>query len=182
VERLPPGIAFRPLRRDDLPLLQRWLALPHIDAWWHQPLDRDGLEATYGPRIDGTEPTHVFVIEYRGRTIGWIQWYRWADYPDHAARLGAELDTAGIDLAIGELDLIGRGLGALAIGAFLERVVFVDPAITGCVCDPETRNRRSIRAFEKAGFTRERTVRLPGESVTREVVRCPATNAARRPR
>jgi aminoglycoside 6'-N-acetyltransferase len=164
-------IAFRPLRRDDFGLLQRWLSLPHVEAWWHQPPGLVSLEARYGPRVDGRDPTHVFMIEYRGRAIGWIQWYRWRDYPDHAALLGAEPDTAGIDLAIGELDLIGRGLGSLAIDAFLTRVVFVDPAITGCLSDPETENTRSIRAFEKAGFIRERTVRLPDESVTREVVR-----------
>jgi hypothetical protein len=51
------------------------------------------------------------------------------------------------------------------------RVVFVDPALIGCVSDPETRNVRSIRAFEKAGSVRERTVHLPGEPATREVVR-----------
>jgi RimJ/RimL family protein N-acetyltransferase len=171
------GIAFRPLHRGDFRLLRRWLSMPHVDAWWHQPLDLDGLEAKYGPRVDGTEPTHVFLIECCGRTIGWIQWYRWIDYPNHGDLLGAEPDTAGIDLAIGELDLIGRGLGSLVICAFLEQLVFVDPAITGCVSDPETRNTRSIRAFEKAGFIRERTVHLPGESVTREVVR----RSARKP-
>jgi aminoglycoside 6'-N-acetyltransferase len=168
-------IAFRPLRRDDFSSLLRWQSMPHVEAWWHQRLDLDGLEAMYGPRIDGAEPTHVFVIEVRGRAIGWIQWYRWSDYPDHAARLGAEPGTAGIDLAVGEPDLIGLGLGPRAIVAFLERFVFADPSITACVSDPETRNTRSRRAFEKAGFVTERSVCLPGEPVTREVVRRGAT-------
>jgi RimJ/RimL family protein N-acetyltransferase len=168
-------LAFRLLRRDDLPSMLRWQSMPHVEAWWHQRLDLDGLEAMYGPRIDGTEPTRVFVIEYCGRAIGWIQWYRWADYPEHGARLGAEPGSAGIDLAIGEPDLIGLGLGPLAIVAFLERVVFADRSISACVSDPETRNPRSLRAFEKAGFVRERSVRLPGEPSTREVVRRSAT-------
>jgi aminoglycoside 6'-N-acetyltransferase len=162
---------FRPLRHDDLHLVQRWLSLPHVDAWWHQPLDAAGVRATYGPRIDGSEPTHVFLIEHRGRPIGWIQWYRWADYPKHAALLGAGPDTAGIDLAIGEAELLGRGLGTQAIRVFLDGFVFEDPTIVACVCDPETRNTRSLRAFQKAGFTMVRTAQLPGEPTTREIIR-----------
>jgi hypothetical protein len=38
------------------------------------------VEAKYGQRVDGAEPTHVFAIEQELRPIGWIQWYLWADY------------------------------------------------------------------------------------------------------
>jgi aminoglycoside 6'-N-acetyltransferase len=164
-------LSFRPLRRDDLPLLQRWLSMPHVDDWWHEPLDAAGVEAKYGPRIDGSEPTHVFLIEHGDRPIGWIQWYRWADYSQHATLLGAEAEAAGIDLAIGEAVMLGLGLGPRAIRAFVESVVFGDPAIVACVSDPQTDNTRSVRAFEKAGFHVVRTVELPGEPATRQVVR-----------
>ena len=164
-------LGFRPLCLDDLPLMQRWLATPHVDEWWHRRLDAVGMQAEYGPRIDGSEPTHVFLIEYGGQPIGWIQWYRWADYSRHAALLGAEPDAAGIDLAIGEAGMLGRALGARAIRAFVETVVFSDPTIVACVSDPETRNTRSVRAFEKAGFDVVRTVQLPGEPSSRQVVR-----------
>jgi len=148
--------------------------MPHVDAWWHEPLDLAGVEAKYGPRIEGHEATYVFVIEHGERPIGFIQWYRWADYSEHAALLGAEPNSAGIDLAIGVPELIGRGLGARVIRAFLERIVFVEPDITACVSDPETTNTRSLRAFEKAGFRRLRTLRLPGQSYSRTVVHCRA--------
>jgi len=88
-----PGVervSFRPLVVDDLPLMHRWLATPHVRAWWHERLDLDGVRAKYMPGSEGIEPTHVFVIEC-ARPIGWIQWYRWADYPEHAARLGADV-------------------------------------------------------------------------------------------
>jgi aminoglycoside 6'-N-acetyltransferase len=177
---LPDEISFRPLHRKDFPLLQVWLSMPHVDAWWHERLDLAGLERKYGPRIDGNEPTHVFVIEHRERAIGWIQWYRWADYPEHGARLGAESDSAGIDLAIGAVELTGRGLGPVVIRAFLERVVFAERDITACVSDPETQNTRSLRAFEKAGFVRTGTVHLPGESGSRTIVRCIGTKRTSR--
>ncbi len=163
-------VSFRPLRRDDLARLERWLSEPHVDEWWHQPLDAAGVLAKYTPRIDGTEPTHVFVIEHAGAAIGWIQWYRWADYPAHAAKLGAGPTTAGVDLAIGEPALVGRGLGSGALALFVERIVFADPAVTACISDPEARNLRSVRAFEKAGFVVVRTEVVSGEHVPRCIV------------
>jgi aminoglycoside 6'-N-acetyltransferase len=165
------SISFRPLRRSDFPLLQQWLCAPHVAAWWHEPLDLAGVEAKYGPRVDGAEPTHVFVIEADGRPVGWIQWYRWADYPEHARQLHAEDTAAGIDLAIGEPEMTGLGLGPVAIVEFLRQIVFADPGISAVVADPEERNLRSLRAFEKAGFTVTGTVQLADEEFRRRVVR-----------
>ena len=76
----PSSVRFRPLERSDFPLLERWLRQPHVHRWWREAPDLAGLEDKYGPRIDGAEPTHVFIIEERGRPVGWIQWYRWRDY------------------------------------------------------------------------------------------------------
>jgi aminoglycoside 6'-N-acetyltransferase len=163
-------VSFRALERSDFPLLQRWLSEPHVDAWWHEPLDLPGLEQKYGPRIDGIEPTHVFIIEHESRAIGWIQWYRWSDYPRHAARLEAEPNAAGIDLSIGEISLVGKGIGTSAIREFALNVVFAESGITTIVTDPEERNGRSCLAFEKAGFIPMRTVELEGETVRRRVM------------
>jgi aminoglycoside 6'-N-acetyltransferase len=165
------SITFRPLDRSDFPLLREWLSAPHVDAWWHEPLDLASVEAKYGPRVDGAEPTHVFVIEHDGRPIGWIEWYLWSDYPAHALQLGVELTSAGIDLAIGEAAMTGLGLGPIAISEFLTRVVFENPNVTAVITDPEEGNVRSLRAFEKAGFAMAYTVQLTGENCKRRVVR-----------
>ena len=163
-------VSFRALARSDFPLLQQWLSEPHIDTWWHEPLDLPRLEQKYGPRIDGTEPTHVFIIERADRPIGWIQWYRWSDYPEHAAQLEAEPEAAGIDLSIGEPSSIGKGLGSKAIPEFVLNVVSAASGITAVVTDPEEQNGRSCGAFEKAGFIPIRTVQLKGENARRRVM------------
>lgn len=163
-------VSFRTLDRSDFPLLQRWLSEPHVDTWWHDALDLVGLEQKYGPRIDGIEPTHVFIIELENRPIGWIQWYRWSDYPKHAARLEAEPKAAGIDLAIGDVSVVGKGIGSSAIRKFIANVVSAEPGITAIVTDPEERNGQSCRAFEKAGFIPVRTVQLEGENARRRVM------------
>ena len=164
-------LSFRALERSDFPLLQRWLSEPHVDAWWHEPLDLAGLERKYGPRTDGTEPTHVFIIEHDTRPIGWIQWYRWTDYPQHSAQLEAGPSTAGLDISIGEPSSIGMGIGPVAIREFVLHVVSAEAGITAVVADPEERNGRSCRAFEKAGFTSAGVVRLEGEEARRIVMR-----------
>lgn len=163
-------ISFRALKRLDFPLLQRWLSEPHVDAWWHEPLDLAGLEQKYGPRIDRVEPVHVFIIEHERQPIGWIQWYRWSDYPKHAVQLEAESSAAGIDLSIGEISALGKGIGSSAIREFIRNVVSVEPGITAVVTDPEELNSRSCRAFEKAGFISLRSVGLEGENVRRQVM------------
>lgn len=165
------SISFRPLGRSDFPLLQAWLSAPHVAAWWNELLDPAGIEAKYGRRVDGSEPVHVFVIEQSGRPIGWIQWYLWSDYPEHALQLGAEPTSAGIDLAIGELAMTGLGVGPAAIREFLRRIVFANPGVTAVVTDPEERNFRSLRAFEKAGFQVVNRIQLAGEDCRRQVVR-----------
>lgn len=77
-------ISFGELGRSDFPMLQKWLAAPHVGVWWNERFDLASLEAKHGPAIDGSEPIHVYVIQCDGVPIGWIQWYRWRDFPEHA--------------------------------------------------------------------------------------------------
>ena len=164
-------ISFRSLERSHFPLLQRWLAAPHVAAWWNDPFDLPSLEAHYGPCIDGTEPVHVHVIEVDRVPIGWFQWYRWRDFPQHAIQLGADNRSAGIDYAIGEIEMTGRGLGPAIIRQFAREYIFPDPDMAAIVADPEVNNLRSVGAFKKAGFSIVNTVQLAGEGFERHVVR-----------
>ena len=131
----------------------------------------EGVAAKYEPRVDGADPTHVFIIEYDRQPIGWIQWYRWADYSEHARQLGASADDAGIDLSIGELGFIGKGFGSKAIRKFVMEVISQDAGVKAVVADPEEKNLRSIRAFEKAGFSCMANVQLQAEHCRRKVMR-----------
>jgi hypothetical protein len=90
-----------------------------------------------------------------------------------ALKLEAESNAAGIDLAIGEVTLIGIGIGSTAIRDFILNIVSAEPGITAVVTDPEERNGRSCHAFEKAGFIPVKTVGLEGESVRRRIMRLP---------
>ena len=67
--------------------------------------------------------------------------------------------TRGLDQFIGEPDMLGRGHGSAFIRAFAERLLANGtPRI---VIDPDPANARAIRAYEKAGFERDRMVETP---------------------
>ena len=166
-----PRVSFRPMGRSDFPLLQQWLAAPHVAVWWNAPFDLASLEATFGPGIDGSEPMHVYLIQLEGVPIGWVQWYRWRDFPTHATRLGADHRSAGIDLAIGEIKMTGRGLGPAVIREFGTNYIFAHGDLDAIVADPSVSNLHSVSAFKKAGFNIVNTVRLVDETFERHVVR-----------
>ncbi|MGI8743426.1 MAG: GNAT family N-acetyltransferase [Bryobacteraceae bacterium] len=165
------SISFKKLALADLVLLTKWLAEPHVRAWWHEALTLEEARKRYGPRIDGSEPCYVYIILSSATPVGFIQWYRWADYPEHSLQLEAAPDSAGIDLAIGEKDLIGCGLGTQAICQFIQEGIFQDSSISSVIADPEERNAQSIGAFKKAGFVSGKLVQLLGEPFSRRVVR-----------
>ena len=88
-----------------------------------------------------------------------IQTYLVSDYPDWEAVVEVGADVAGVDLLIGEEDLIGRGLGPQILAQFAREVV----TASAVVATVEEENRRSWRAFEKAGFRHVRDVEEDGK-------------------
>jgi pantetheine-phosphate adenylyltransferase len=152
--RNPPGpVTVRPLSRDHFPLLGRWLAMPHVQAWWGtEPVTSADVERKYGPRADGTDPTVVFVIELAGQPVGIIQCYRHADHADWDRAVGVPA-AAGIDYLIGEPAHCGHGVGSAAITRFAPQVFARYPNVAVIVAVPQAANHASRRALEKAGFS-----------------------------
>lgn len=94
----------------------------------------------------------VYIIELDGRPIGAIQSYRVDDHPGYAAHVALGRAAIGIDLFIGEPDLVGKGHRPRLIRAFLRDVAFPRYRIDLCVIGPTRGNAAAIRAYEKAGF------------------------------
>jgi aminoglycoside 6'-N-acetyltransferase len=86
-----------------------------------------------------------------------IQTYLVSDYPEWEEIVQVGKGVAGVDLMIGEEELIGRGLGPQILSAFA--CLVAAPSIVATVEEP---NRRSWRAFEKAGFRHVRDVEEDG--------------------
>jgi RimJ/RimL family protein N-acetyltransferase len=141
-------IDFRPITERDVAQLQDWLGREHVARWW-----RDEDATTYLARAD-----EHFLIVVDGRPVGMTQTYLVSDYPEWEEVVGPGAGLAGVDLFIGEIDLIGSGLGPQVLAKFARDVVFARPETQACIATVEEENRRSRRAFEKAGFRHVRDV------------------------
>ena len=151
------AIKFRPLRREDFPTVARWLAAPHVARWWSESPELDYIERKYGPRVDGTSPTEMFVIERDGDAVGLIQRYRLRDYPEWERAVGVH-SAAGIDYLIGRVASTGVGVGSAAIARFAEETLATYRDVDAVCAVPQQANVASWRALEKAGFRRDRAV------------------------
>jgi aminoglycoside 6'-N-acetyltransferase len=145
--------AFRAMTADDLPMIKRWLAAPHVTEWWGDPAEQYALV-----RGDLDEPAmDQYIVSVDGRAFGYLQCY---DLTAWNSGFGKQPNgTRGIDLFIGEADMIEQGHGAALIRAFVdERLRSGVPRV---VTDPDPDNVRALRAYEHAGFKRDRMVDTP---------------------
>ena len=145
------NLNLRDVTDDDLPLIEQWLDADHVRDAWGDP------EANI--RLLGEPPAKGnwrAIIEADGRKVGLVLW-------QHPTR--EELDGAGladiptsvidIDIMIGEVDALGRGLGSDAISLVAEEALS-DPTVSFVMACARLDNLRSQRAFAKAGFRQDR--------------------------
>ncbi|MFL6839615.1 MAG: GNAT family N-acetyltransferase [Bradyrhizobium sp.] len=145
--------AFRPMTPADLPKIRHWLALPHVGEWWGDPSEQYMLVSG-----DLDEPAmDQFVVSEAGRDFGYLQCY---DLTTWNSGFGAHpVGTRGIDLFIGEPNMIERGHGSAFIRSFVDdRLKNGAPRI---VTDPDPLNTRAIRAYEKARFEKAGMIDTP---------------------
>src|SRR3982750_685441 len=141
---MAPDYLFRPMTPGDLPLIRRWLVLPHVREWGGGPEEQYMLVSG-----DLDEPAmDQFIVSTASKPFAYLQCY---DLTAWNSGFGMHPEgTRGIDQFIGEPDMIERGHGSAFIRAFVdERLRKVAPRI---VTDPDPANTRAIRAYEKAGF------------------------------
>ena len=138
----------------DYSLVARWRAEPHVAEWWDTD-DAGGAALTerYRPRTEVSSPTVAGIITLEGRPVGYLQFYPWDDHPDEMATMGlaADENTFGLDILIGEPDLIDRGVGSAAV-ALLCRYLFDERGAAAVALTTAEANLRAQRAYEKAGM------------------------------
>jgi aminoglycoside 6'-N-acetyltransferase len=148
---VPRAYAFRAMTADDLPMLRAWLARPHVAAWWGDPDEQFALVSG-----DLDHPAmNQFIVTVDDRSFAYLQCYDATAWPDGG--LGVQPPgTRGIDQFIGDPALIERGHGSAFIRAFVNDLL--KGGARRAVTDPTPDNARAIRAYEKAGFQRQRLV------------------------
>jgi aminoglycoside 6'-N-acetyltransferase len=150
---MAPDYIFRTMTSADLPLIRRWLTQPHVQQWWGDPDEQYDLVSG-----DLAEPAmDQYIVSTGGHSFGYLQCY---DLTAWNVGFGPQLPgTRGIDLFIGEPDMIERGHGSALIRSFVDGLL--RNGAPRAVTDPEPANRRAIRAYEKAGFETDHMVETP---------------------
>lgn len=144
---------FVPMTSADLPLIRRWLETPHVSQWWHDPAEQ--FELVSGD-LDHPEMAQYVVASDR-RRFAYLQCYNLSDWN---TGFGPQPEgTRGLDQFIGEVDMLGRGHGSAFIRAFTEQLLA--SGAPRVVIDPDPANARAIRAYERAGFVKDRIVDTP---------------------
>jgi aminoglycoside 6'-N-acetyltransferase len=148
-----PDYEFMPMSSTDLPLIRRWLETPHVSEWWHDPAEQ--FELVSGD-LDHPDMTQ-YIVTSDGRPFAYLQCYNLSDWN---TGFGSQpLGTRGLDQFIGEADMLDRGHGSAFIRAFTARLLA--KGTPRVVIDPDPSNARAIRAYEKAGFSKDRIVDTP---------------------
>lgn len=151
------NLRIRRMRDDDADyeLMVRWRNAPHVREWWdpdEPPLDLDEARRKYGPRTQGEDPATACVIELDGRAIGYIQFYPWDEEPEAIEAIGLPKvqGSLGLDMFLGEPDLVGQGFGSDAVDLVC-RYLFRERDASSVMLTTATDNARAIRAYERAG-------------------------------
>ena len=137
----------------DLPLVRDWLAREHVREWWGDPDEQFGLVSgdMHEPAMD------QYIVSYADKPFGYLQCYRLTDW--NICFASQPEATRGIDQMIGAPEMVGRGHGSAFIRAFTETLLAAGtPRV---VTDPDPTNARAIRAYEKAGFAKDKLVDTP---------------------
>jgi aminoglycoside 6'-N-acetyltransferase len=137
-----------------------------VKRWWDDGVKTPYPEATieeYREAIRGEDPTYHYLARIDDTPIGMFQHYRIGDDPEYAEALSLAEDAIGVDLFIGEAELLGRGHGPKMLQEFLCDVAFPFHGIDVCVIGPSVTNLPAIRAYTKAGFRPLKEVHVPSE-------------------
>jgi aminoglycoside 6'-N-acetyltransferase len=147
------GYEFVPMTSADLPLIRRWLETPHVSQWWHDPAGQ--FELVSGD-LDHPDMAQFIVASDR-RPFAYLQCYNLSDWN---TGFGPQPHgTRGLDQFIGEADMLARGHGSAFIRVFTERLL--TKGTPRVVIDPDPTNTRAIKAYQKAGFSKDRIVDTP---------------------
>ena len=141
-------LLLRNLSDEDLPLLKRWLYLPHVSRWYHDPLDwLEEVEKRKGE----FSFLHHFIVEIGCHAVGFCQFYEYR-YSGESWHGDTDIEgTYSIDYMIGDPNFLGIGLSKTMICELI-RKIRLHPNAKRVIVQPEPENIRSCGLLLSTGF------------------------------
>lgn len=161
-------ISWRAVTTEDFPLLQDWLARPHVHRFWYHDFSPEGVEKSFGPGTRGEEAGEDLIVSVDGIPTAIVQRSRIEDYPEEFAPMAAIVEvppeSLTIDYLVADPEQTGRGIGTAIIRAIVADTWSAYPLAPAIIVPVVASNVGSWRALEKAGFHRVGTGDLEAEN------------------
>ena len=132
---------------EHLPILDAWLRLPHVRRWWGDP---DAALLEVRQRAPGSGHAMIYADAL---PVGYLCWQPYAPQDrDTIAWSALPEGAVDMDIMIGEVTYVGRGVGPQAIGLLFHRLA-EDSSVELVGLATSVENGSAIRAYEKVGFS-----------------------------
>lgn len=152
-------ISLRKLQKDDLNYFTKWwkdIDLIDLTSCNFDPLSDEEVKEYFDDMLNSKSDNH-WMIEAEGEIIGHINLSR------------RDNDWYETQIVIGEKDYLNQGFGPQAIRLMLEEAK--NENIDQIYLEVRPENTRAIRAYEKAGFEKIRTIKYPDNPNLPETIR-----------
>ncbi|HLO87658.1 MAG TPA: GNAT family N-acetyltransferase [Nostocaceae cyanobacterium] len=154
-------IIIRPMQDEmqDYKLIEKWRTDERVLKYYggrDYPYFLEKVIANYQPRIKGEEPVNPCIFYYQNQPLGYIQYYSLSDLPETDRQkycLEKTDHVYGIDLFIGEPEYWNQGIGTKVLSSAI-KYIFTQLEAVKIVIDPDVKNHRAIRCYEKCGFVK----------------------------
>lgn len=154
---------------EDYALMLKWLTNSDLLEYYEgrdQIFDLAKIKAKYRPRILGKENVVPCIFEANSESMGYLQYYELDLAVKKTFGLREEPKAAGVDLFIGEVVNMGKGIGTKVL-QLLTAYLLQQGKFDLVTIDPRVNNPRAIRSYEKAGFSKVKL--LPKHELHEEV-------------
>lgn len=161
------GWSLRPVRAEsesspDVSLVHKWMHAEHVAATWRQDWSLPRWFEELSTQLAG-EHSLPCIVSLDGREFAYVELYRVARdkigecYSFHPRDLG-------VHIAVGDRQVIGRGLGSALLDTLAVGLLDADPECRRVVAEPDVHNGGSVAAFGKAGYEHVAEVGLPDKN------------------
>ncbi|SFA86625.1 MULTISPECIES: GNAT family N-acetyltransferase [unclassified Bacillus (in: firmicutes)] len=143
-------LRIRKLEEKDNVVLARWLSDPAVLEYYEGRDNPFNLEKVNEIFYSADDDEVRCMVEFDGVMIGYIQFYLIDDETKKVYGY-ADDNIYGTDQFIGEVDYWNKGIGTLLVTLMVNYLTDHKNA-DRVVLDPQIRNKRAIRCYEKCGF------------------------------
>lgn len=141
-------IRLKKMIAEDFPIFKKWLAVPHVAKWYHEPQDW----IAEAEKQDGEfRWIHHFIVEFDGEPVGFchITPAKTVKNCGRAIRRWAVLTA--LTYMVGESEYLRRGIGKQIVAELTDKIKMHSDA-KRIVVQPEPENKASCGLLLSCGF------------------------------